>query len=147
MRQPDYGFPFCCNNVGLIYNKDVLKESGESVPKTWEELAQTAKKLTRPGRYGFAMSAIGGEQGAFQFTNFMLSAGDDLDQAGGEGTLKAFTYIHQTAILEIKSSGKGSLYGIWIVPLLVLYGFSISPNTITASSPAYNPMCFLFAAK
>lgn len=88
-----YGFPFCCNNVGLIYNKDVLKESGESVPKTWEELAQTAKKLTRPGRYGFAMSAIGGEQGAFQFTNFMLSAGDDLDQAGGEGTLKAFTYI------------------------------------------------------
>lgn len=88
-----YGVPFCCNNVGLIYNKDILKEAGVSVPKTLDELIQTAKKLTQPGRYGFAMSAIKGEQSAFQFANFMLSAGDDLDQAGGEGTLKAFSYI------------------------------------------------------
>lgn len=39
------------------------------------------------------MSAIDGEQGAFQFGAFMLSAGDSLEQAGGRGTLNAFRFI------------------------------------------------------
>lgn len=88
-----YGLPFCCNNVALVYNKDILKEENMSVPENWEELAQTAKNLTKPGQYGFAMSAISGEQGAFQFASFMLSAGDTIEEAGGEGTLKAFQFI------------------------------------------------------
>lgn len=88
-----YGLPFCCNNVALVYNKDILQEENQSVPSNWEELAQTAKNLTKPGQYGFAMSAISGEQGAFQFASFMLSAGDTIEEAGGEGTLKAFQFI------------------------------------------------------
>lgn len=66
-----YGLPFCCNNVALIYNKDILKGAGIHVPQTWEELKRAAKELSAPGRYGFAMSAIDGEQGAFQFGAFM----------------------------------------------------------------------------
>lgn len=92
-----YGLPFCCNNVVLIYNKDILAESGTAVPGNWEELGQAAKALTEPGRYGFAMSAITGEQGAFQFASFLLSAGDDLEMAGGEGTLRAFEFIRDLA--------------------------------------------------
>lgn len=88
-----YGLPFCCNNVALIYNKDILKGAGIRVPQTWEELKRAAKELSAPGRYGFAMSAIDGEQGAFQFGAFMLSAGDSLEQAGGRGTLNAFRFI------------------------------------------------------
>lgn len=88
-----YGLPFCCNNVTLIYNKDILEEENVGVPGTWEELKKAAGDLSAPGRYGFAMSAIDGEQGAFQFGAFMLSAGDSLDQAGGEGTLSAFRFI------------------------------------------------------
>lgn len=88
-----YGLPFCCNNVALIYNKDILKGAGIHVPQTWEELKRAAKELSAPGRYGFAMSAIDGEQGAFQFGAFMLSAGDSLEQAGGRGTLNAFRFI------------------------------------------------------
>lgn len=92
-----YGLPFCCNNVALIYNKDMLDEAGLSVPKTWDELKEAAGKLTVPGRFGFAMSAISGEQGSFQFGTFMLSAGDDLEEAGGYGTLKAFQFIQSMA--------------------------------------------------
>ncbi len=92
-----YGLPFCCNAVALIYNKDVLQEANESVPENWEELARTAKNLTEPGQYGFAMSAISGEQGAFQFAAFMLSAGDTIEEAGGEGTLKSFRFIGDMA--------------------------------------------------
>lgn len=85
-----YGMPFCCNNLGLIYNKDILKEENVTPPENWEELVAAAEKLTSKNRYGLAVSAIGGEESAFQFASFMLSAGDDLDEAGGEGTLKAF---------------------------------------------------------
>ena len=92
-----YGLPFCCNNVALIYNQDILKEEGICVPQTWEELTAAAGERSVPGRYGFAMSAIAGEQGAFQFGAFMLSAGDRLEQAGGEGTLSAFQFIREMA--------------------------------------------------
>lgn len=88
-----YGLPFCCNNVALIYNEDLLEKEGVSVPKTWDELLKAARELSMPGRYGFAMSAIDGEQGAFQFGAFMLSAGDSLEEAGGEGTRRAFAFI------------------------------------------------------
>ncbi len=88
-----YGLPFCCNNIVLIYNKDMLAEKGLSVPRTWEELQSAAEKLTGSGKYGFAMSAIDGEQGVFQLGTFMLSAGDDLEEAGGRGTLRAFRFI------------------------------------------------------
>lgn len=92
-----YGLPFCCNNVLLIYNKDILKEEGVAVPQTWEELIAAAEQLSAPGRYGFAMSAIDGQQGAFQLGAFMLSAGDSLEQAGGKGTLRAFRMIRDMA--------------------------------------------------
>lgn len=88
-----YGLPFCCNNVALVYNKDILQAENVSVPENWEELEHAARKLTRPGQYGFAMSAVSGEQGAFQFASFMLSAGDTIEEAGGEGTLKAFQLV------------------------------------------------------
>ena len=88
-----YGLPFCCNNVALIYNKDMLQEKGIQPPTTWEELEKAARILSNKERYGFAMSAVGGEQSSFQFATFMLSAGDDLRGAGGPGTLKAYRFI------------------------------------------------------
>ncbi len=90
-----YGLPLCCNNVALIYNKDLLEEKGIRVPQTRAELKHAAKELTDAdaGRYGFAMSAIDDEQGAFQFGTHMVLAGDSLEQAGGEGTKKALQFI------------------------------------------------------
>lgn len=131
-----FGLPFCCNNVALVYNKDILQAENETVPQNWEELAQTAKNLTKPGQYGFAMSAISGEQGAFQFASFMLSAGDTIEEAGGEGTLKAFQLIQdmvehgimsrdcvnwsQNDVARIFISGECAMMenGPWVFPAL-----------------------------
>lgn len=51
------------------------------------------------------------------------------------------------AISEISSAGTGLLYGICMVPLLVLYSFRRSANSRTASGPGYRPTWFLKPAK
>lgn len=145
-----YGLPFCCNNVALIYNKDLLEEEGVSVPRTWDELLEAARELSVPGRYGFAMSAIDGEQGAFQFGAFMLSAGDSLEEAGGEGTYCAFEFIRnmveqgwmsrdcvnwsQNDVARIFIDGECAMMenGPWVFPALdeseVHYGVAAFPE-------------------
>lgn len=145
-----YGLPFCCNNVALIYNKDIMAQENIEVPETWEQLEAAAQSLTKEGRYGFAMSAVSGEQGAFQFASFLLSAGDDLDQAGGEGTLRAFRFIRdmvdqgimsrecvnwsQNDVARIFIAGKCVMMenGPWVLPALdeagINYGVAAFPG-------------------
>jgi multiple sugar transport system substrate-binding protein len=43
-----YGIPqeYNLENGGILVNSDLMKKAGVSVPKTWDELVQTAKKLT-----------------------------------------------------------------------------------------------------
>ncbi len=41
-----YGFPTYIDGLMLIYRKDLLDQHGLSVPKTWEEYYDVAKKLT-----------------------------------------------------------------------------------------------------
>lgn len=90
-----YGLPFCCNNVALIYNEDLFQQTATEVPQTWEEFLDCAIKLTQGERKGFAMSAIKGEQAAFQVMPFFLMTGEDINQLGGEGTEQAFSMISQ----------------------------------------------------
>ncbi len=88
-----YGVPFCCNNTALIYNKDMFDAAGINPPKDWEEFKAAAGKLTAEGRYGFAMSAISGEQSAFQILPWILSAGENMDSLGGYATTRAYELI------------------------------------------------------
>lgn len=68
-----YGIPFNCNNLGLIYNKDLLTEMGISPPKSLAELTEAAKKLSTAERSGFLISTIQSEQGAFQLIPWLLN--------------------------------------------------------------------------
>lgn len=144
-----YGLPFCCNNIVLVYNKDMLAEKGIGVPETWEELRDAAADLTDASHYGFAMSAIDGEQGVFQFGTLMLSAGDSLEQAGGTGTLEAFRFVRdlteqgwmsrdcvnwsQNDVARIFIEGKCAMMenGPWVFPALdesdINYGIAVFP--------------------
>lgn len=85
-----YGVPFCCNNTAIIYNKKLFHEKGLEIPETWEEFKAAAAILTEEKRYGFAMSAMAGEQGAFQFMPWMLAAGADIDHMAGRKAKNAF---------------------------------------------------------
>ncbi|MGW2656408.1 ABC transporter substrate-binding protein [Streptomyces sp. NPDC001478] len=72
-----YGAARTVNTLALFYNKDTLAKSGLKVPTTWDEMRETAKKLTSGKKYGLALSAGGAEDGVFQFTPFMWSNGGD----------------------------------------------------------------------
>lgn len=88
-----YGLPFCCNNLALIYNKEIFEQEGTKPPHTWEEFLECAKVLTNEKHYGFAMSAISGEQSLFQMLPWILSTGEHIQQLGGEKTKEAFTLM------------------------------------------------------
>lgn len=47
------GIPYATNANGIMYNKDIFKEMGLSIPKTWDELIGTAQKLKDDGKTAF----------------------------------------------------------------------------------------------
>lgn len=89
-----YGLPMNCNNTALIYRRDLLEEAGVEPPDDWETFAEAVERLSIDGRYGFLMSAIAGEQGAFQILPWILSAGEDIQKIGGAETARAYGYLY-----------------------------------------------------
>jgi multiple sugar transport system substrate-binding protein len=68
------------NTIAIFYNKDILAAAGVQPPKTWDELKAAAKKLTKPGQYGFAFNATADYEGAWQFLPPMWTNGGDETQ-------------------------------------------------------------------
>lgn len=85
----NYGVPVGSNDLALYYNVDMLKAAGVNPPKTWDELKEAAKKLTKPDVYGFAMTAVKTEEGTFQFLPLMYQAGSDIPTFDSAGTIEA----------------------------------------------------------
>ncbi|NUH83674.1 ABC transporter substrate-binding protein [Bacillus firmus] len=51
-----YGFPKDYSTLALFYNKNMFEEAGVEVPKTWDELREVSKALTKDGVYGFGVA-------------------------------------------------------------------------------------------
>lgn len=73
------GIPNNSNCLALYYNTRMLDSAGVEPPTTWDQLADTAQRLTSGERFGLAMSAIRTEEGVFQFLPLLWQAGGDLD--------------------------------------------------------------------
>ncbi|EKX68696.1 sugar ABC transporter substrate-binding protein [Streptomyces ipomoeae] len=86
------GIPNNSNCLALYYNTEMLDAANVEPPATWDELADTAQRLTSGGRFGLAMSAIRTEEGVFQFLPFLWQAGGDLDTFATYGTT-ALAYL------------------------------------------------------
>ena len=85
-----YGIPRGANTIALYYNADMFKAAGldpDNPPKTWDELYEAAKELTDPSKnvYGLAFSAVGTEEGTFQFLPWLQMTGGDYDNVNTEG--------------------------------------------------------------
>lgn len=89
-----YGLPLNCNNVALFYHPEMLEEVGIAPPTDWENFADAVDRLNTEEHYGFLMSAISGEQGAFQIMPWILSAGEAINEIGGEATTRAYDYLY-----------------------------------------------------
>lgn len=91
-----YGVPFSCNNTVILYNKQMFRKAGISVPVTWDQFRKAAKALTKTdgeAHYGFAMSAFSGEQGASQFLPWIFATGATVDNLADKRTVHAFELL------------------------------------------------------
>ncbi|MEZ0069492.1 multiple sugar transport system substrate-binding protein [Streptacidiphilus sp. MAP12-20] len=84
-----YGIAPGVNGLALYYNKDVFAAAGLKPPTTWDELSADAQKLTAGGHQGIAFSAVGTEEGSFQFEPFFWTAGADLKDLASPQAVQA----------------------------------------------------------
>ena len=93
-EEKNYGVPFTTNALALFVNNDRLAEKGISeVPTTWDELYEVSAQLTEGNTFGFAMSAISGPEGMFQFLPFLLSTGANYDQLDDPNAYRAMEFV------------------------------------------------------
>jgi multiple sugar transport system substrate-binding protein len=91
-----YGVPIGANTLALYYNKKVLdaaKVDPASI-KDWASLTAALQKVKAAGKKGITFSAIGTEEGSFQFLPWFWGAGaqlTELDSAQGVAALTLWT--------------------------------------------------------
>ena len=81
-----WSVPFATNNVGVFYRPSLFKAAGiTELPKTWEELREVAKKLTRDtngdnkiDQHGIFLPLGKGEFTVFIWLPFMWSGGGEI---------------------------------------------------------------------
>ncbi|MEU1321055.1 sugar ABC transporter substrate-binding protein [Streptomyces tibetensis] len=87
-----YGTPIGANTLALYYNKKVLKEAGVDIAsiKDWKSLTTALEKTKKAGKKGITFSAIGTEEGSFQFLPWFWGSGaalTDLDSPAAVSAL------------------------------------------------------------
>ncbi|MGP4104330.1 sugar ABC transporter substrate-binding protein [Nonomuraea sp. KM90] len=75
-----YGVPIGANTLALYYNKAVLDKAGVDPAsiKDWATLTAALGKVKGAGKKGITFSAIGTEEGSFQFLPWFWGAGANL---------------------------------------------------------------------
>lgn len=88
-----YGLPWGSNCLGLFYNKEMLEAANVEVPTTWSELEAACEKLTTDSVKGLAISAIGDEEGVFQYMPWLLSAGGSVTELDSDASKESIKYL------------------------------------------------------
>jgi multiple sugar transport system substrate-binding protein len=89
----DYAVPSANNTIALYYNTDMFTAAGLEPPKTWDELRDTAKKLTKDQTYGLVFPGINNEQGAFHTSTFVWSNGGTFETLNSPEVVGAITFM------------------------------------------------------
>ncbi|MCD9877827.1 sugar ABC transporter substrate-binding protein [Streptomyces guryensis] len=88
-----YGTPIGANTLALYYNKDVLKKAGVDVAsvKDWKSLTAALAKVKKAGKKGITFSAIGTEEGSFQFLPWFWGSGAKLTELDSSQAVSALS--------------------------------------------------------
>ena len=91
-----YGVPVGANTLGLYYNPTVLEAAGVDIASVtdYASLSAALEKVVASGKKGITFSAVGTEEGSFQFLPWFWGAGADLtelDSAQAESALQLWT--------------------------------------------------------
>jgi multiple sugar transport system substrate-binding protein len=84
-----YGSSIGSNTLALFYNKDLLDAAGVTPPTTWDELTATASALSSGDVKGLGFSAVGTEEGTFQFLPFFWGSGATLEDISSDDAVSA----------------------------------------------------------
>ena len=88
-----YGVPIGANTLALYYNKKVLDTAGVDIAsvKDWPSLTAALGKVKTAGKKGITFSAIGTEEGSFQFLPWFWGSGANLTQLDSPQAVSALT--------------------------------------------------------
>ncbi|MEG3634397.1 sugar ABC transporter substrate-binding protein [Micromonospora palythoicola] len=88
-----YGVPIGANTLALYYNKELLTEAGVDVASVtdWPSLTAALVKVKAAGKKGITFSAIGTEEGSFQFLPWFWGAGAELTALDAPPAVAALT--------------------------------------------------------
>lgn len=88
-----YGTPIGANTLALYYNKEVLKKAGVDVSsvKDWKSLTAALAKVKKAGKKGITFSAIGTEEGSFQFLPWFWGSGAKLTELDSAQAVSALS--------------------------------------------------------
>ncbi|WP_217210779.1 sugar ABC transporter substrate-binding protein [Streptomyces sp. AC550_RSS872] len=88
-----YGTPIGANTLALYYNKDVLKAAGVDIAsvKDWKSLTAALEKVKKAGKKGITFSAIGTEEGSFQFLPWLWGSGAKLTELDSPQAVSALS--------------------------------------------------------
>ena len=88
-----YGVPVGANTLGLYYNPTVLDDAGVDIASVTDYASLTAaiKKVVAAGHKGITFSAVGTEEGTFQFLPWFWGADADLTALDSTQSVAALT--------------------------------------------------------
>lgn len=88
-----YGVPIGANTLALYYNKDLLTAAGvdPAAVKDWTSLTAALTKVKAKGKKGITFSAIGTEEGSFQFLPWFWGSGAQLTSLDSPQAVSALT--------------------------------------------------------
>ncbi|HEX6483791.1 MAG TPA: extracellular solute-binding protein [Ktedonobacteraceae bacterium] len=96
-----YGIPTNGYTLGIYYNRKMFQAVGldpDKPPTTWDDFRRYAKELTTSSVAGFAETSTS-NQGGWHFTNWMYTAGGDMESA--DGTKAAFNGPQGVSVLQL----------------------------------------------
>jgi multiple sugar transport system substrate-binding protein len=137
-----YGIPLGANTLALYYNADVLAKAGVDPAgiKDWASFQTALTKVKDTGKKAITFSAIGTEEGSFQFLPFFWGSGaelTDLDSPAAVEALELWTNWVKTGIAP-NSVISNSQNTTWEEFLTGDFGFAVN-GTWQVNSAAKAP--------
>ena len=79
-----YWFPYQPDTRVFLYRSDLLSAAGLSEPKTWDDVLNIARAMTKDGRYGFGFPARRGWNLTLAWAPLLFAAGGELFDANNQ---------------------------------------------------------------
>jgi len=118
-----YGVPFEIELLGLYYNKDMLAAANVQPPKTWDELIEATKTLTKGEVSGLLIEPNKGYYQNFTWYPFLWQGGGDvIDAATKEGIFEGPAVENALKLwgdlVKAGAPAKITIPGTWDIGLL-----------------------------